>query len=98
MRGRQELSYVIDKIPEPPPIFKFIQEMTGMSLAEIYRTFNMGTVAALFTEERYVPKVVEAGRELGLRMLPGGATEAGPKRVVIRPINVTYEEDALQIR
>lgn len=98
MRGQTDLTYVIDKIPAPPPVFPFIQELSGMPDEEAYRTFGMGGGYALFVEEQYAPRVMQVSRDMGFSPLDAGVTEEGPKRVVIKPIGVTYEEDALQIR
>ena len=34
--------YLVDDLPEPPPIFGLIAEAGGVSAAEMYRVFNMG--------------------------------------------------------
>lgn len=37
-----EVGFVLDKMPEPPEIFKAIQKIGKVSDREMYRTFNMG--------------------------------------------------------
>jgi phosphoribosylformylglycinamidine cyclo-ligase len=32
----------LPKLPEPPPIFRLIQALGHITMAEMYRTFNMG--------------------------------------------------------
>jgi phosphoribosylformylglycinamidine cyclo-ligase len=34
--------YVLDNLPEPPPIFSLIRRLGKLGLAEMYRVFNMG--------------------------------------------------------
>jgi len=36
------VGFYLDSMPEPPPIFKLIQKVGGISDREMYRTFNMG--------------------------------------------------------
>lgn len=37
-----DVAYVLDSLPEPPPIFNLIMDEGRVELAEMYRTFNMG--------------------------------------------------------
>jgi len=37
-----EAGFVLDKMPDPPGIFKAVQEIGGISDREMYKTFNMG--------------------------------------------------------
>lgn len=47
------VGYLIDRLPEPPPIFGLIQEAGGIDDAEMYRVFNMGVglVIAVASED-----------------------------------------------
>jgi phosphoribosylformylglycinamidine cyclo-ligase len=99
MRGRQELSYVIEKVPEPHPLFQFIQEFTGMSTKQMYQTYNMGAGYAVFVEPEHVEQVVLTASRLGQVAIDAGVVEYGPKRVVIRPLkDLTYLPEDLQIK
>lgn len=39
--------YLLDNLPEPPPIFSLIQRLGRLGVAEMYRVFNMGVGFAL---------------------------------------------------
>jgi phosphoribosylformylglycinamidine cyclo-ligase len=39
--------YLLDNLPEPPPIFSLIQRLGGLGDAEMYQVFNMGVGFAL---------------------------------------------------
>ncbi len=41
-RATAPVGYVLDKLPEPPPIFKLIQHYGSITDAEMYFTYNMG--------------------------------------------------------
>ncbi len=42
IRVKANVGYVIEDLPEPPPIFPLIQKLGALDAAEMYRTFNMG--------------------------------------------------------
>jgi phosphoribosylformylglycinamidine cyclo-ligase len=56
MRGRGNLTYVIEKIFEPQEVFLFIQKHAGLSDYEIYETYNMGQDFAIFLPEKDIKK------------------------------------------
>ena len=37
-----EVGFTLDAVPEPPPIFKLIQDTGHISAEEMYTVFNMG--------------------------------------------------------
>lgn len=98
MRAQRELTYVIDKIPTPQPIFQLIQEVSGMSNEQIYGDYNMGAGFALIATERSVNKILEISQKLGYSALDAGHIERGPRRVVIEPLNIEFKGSSLQIR
>lgn len=101
MRAQRELSYIIDRIPEPQPVFRLIQEASGMADEQIYGDYNMGAGFALFVEKVKVPKVLEAAERLGYKALDAGVIEEGPRRVVFTEgtgKKVLFEDKTLQIR
>ncbi len=98
MRPEANFTYVIDKIPEPHPIFEVIQSRSGMSDEQIYGDYNMGAGFALFVPEEDVDKVLVATEKAGQKAIDAGYIESGPRRVVIRPIEVEYKGESLQIR
>jgi phosphoribosylformylglycinamidine cyclo-ligase len=98
MRATSDFSYIIDKIPQPHPIFQLIQELSGASDKQMYEDYNMGAYYALFVEPEQVDRVKKVAEAHGQTALEAGYVEAGPKRVVIRPIDVEYKGEELQIR
>jgi phosphoribosylformylglycinamidine cyclo-ligase len=98
MRSSHELSYMIEKIPEVPPVLTHLCEVAGMGAAEAYGTFNMGAGFALYVAEQSVPRALELCAARGTPLLDAGRVESGPRRVVIEPLGVSYAGESLSIR
>ena len=41
-RCEADVSFVLDSLPEPPPVFQLIKSRGEVTIAEMYRVFNMG--------------------------------------------------------
>ena len=98
MRSHKKLTYIIEVLPKPKPIFNKIQEKTGMSSTQMYGDYNMGAGMALFVPEGGVAKIFSITKLMGIQALDAGFVEKGPRRVVIRPIGVEFQGSQLQIR
>lgn len=98
MRATPEYSYVFDKIPEPAPIFRLLQDVSGMDDMDMYTTYNMGAYFALFVKPENVSKVQEVAELHGQKALDAGYIESGPKKIVIRPLDLEIPPEYLQIR
>jgi len=98
MRGRGNFTYVIEKIFEPQELFLFIQKHAGLSDYEIYETYNMGQDYALFLPEKDIKQALAIIKENGFEGLNAGYIEKGEKQVIIKPKNITYEGDTLNVR
>lgn len=98
MRAKQPFTYVLDQLPRPQAIFRFLQEQTNAPDRAMYETYNMGAGFALIVRESSVGVVLRAASELGLMAFVAGHVEAGPKRVVIGPLDIEYAADTLAVR
>ena len=98
MRSSLELSYVMESIPEVPPVLSHLCEVSGMGAAEAYGTFNMGAGFAFYVAPGGVPRALQVAAERGSPLLDAGRVEEGPRRVVIEPLGVTYAGESLSIR
>jgi len=99
MRAPQTLAYVIDQIPEPQPVFNFIQKHGNVSDEEMYGNFNMGAGFAIFVAEKDAEKVVGLATALGMESLIAGLVYSGDeKKVVILQKNLTYYGSSLGVR
>lgn len=100
MRARRDnLRYVIDKVPNPQGVFEFIQRHAGMDDQEMYGTYNMGAGYALFVPEAQAARArqVALGTQ-GYDLLQAGFVEKGPKEVVIRPLGIVFPGSSLSVR
>jgi phosphoribosylformylglycinamidine cyclo-ligase len=90
--------YRIDKLPAVPPVLKFIQQQAGQDDFEAYGTLNMGAGFALFVAAHDAERAAAVAREQGVDALVAGRVEAGPKELLIEPLNIRYGDDALKLR
>ncbi|OGG31237.1 phosphoribosylformylglycinamidine cyclo-ligase [Candidatus Gottesmanbacteria bacterium RIFCSPLOWO2_01_FULL_46_9] len=98
MRARGEFSYIINTVPDPQPVFRFMREQSGNTDYDMYGTFNMGAGFALYIPERDVKRTQKIIGEHKLKSWFAGVIHKGTKRVVIGPKRITYASDTLQVR
>lgn len=92
MRARKSLTYVIDRTPEIPPLFRFIMEQGPVELREMYGTFNMGAGYAVFVEPKFAESAIHIAHSLGIDAIDAGPVVDGDRKVVIRPHGLEYTE------
>lgn len=98
MRAPSALSYVVETIPEVPPVLRLLRELAGMDDAEAYGTFNMGLGYVFFVAPADVDRALGAAAAHGCELIRLGHVEKGPKRVCIEPLQVVFDDASLQIR
>lgn len=98
MRAKEEFSYVIETLPEVDGLFEFIQENSGMSNENMYGTFNMGAGFAIMLPAGQAQKAVEIIKENGFKSWVAGKVESGEKQVIIKPLNINFKSESLNIR
>lgn len=102
MRANEPFTYVINELPKQLPIFDFIQEHGSIEDREMYGNYNMGAGFALFVPDSSVSDLMyilhryQEADWFGANV--AGHIEKGPKRVIIKPKNVTFEGDELAVR
>jgi phosphoribosylformylglycinamidine cyclo-ligase len=100
MRLEAPLVYRIEHVPQPQPVFRFLQEQTQMDEREAYGTFNMGVGFAVYVRPGEVVAALAAAETAGLKAWRAGSVrgEGGRKAVEIVPLGITYEGESLKIR
>lgn len=98
MRAARELTYVIHRIPPVPPVLTFLQQKAELSTEEAYGTLNMGAGFALYLPASAVEQALGVGKQSGFDLLHAGEVQAGPQRVVIQPLGITFEGASLRVR
>ena len=98
LRHPKPLGYRVHTLPPVPPVLSFIQQQAQLDDEEAYATFNMGAGFALFVAAEDAQNTVAVARDCGVPAWIAGQVEAGEKRLVIEPLNVTWGDEALQLR
>lgn len=99
MRAPDALAYVIERIPEPQPVFEFMQSAGGVDDREAYGNLNMGAGFAVYVPEKDVAMVLDIARDFPFAAFRAGHIEtSATKRVVIVPKSLEYSADTLQVR
>lgn len=100
MRLEAPLSYEIDRLPEPQPVFELIVDAAKLDPSEAYGTFNMGVGFAAIVRPGDADATIAAAKSAGYDAWLGGTVRDGngSKRVVLKPLDLTYSGDELKIR
>jgi phosphoribosylformylglycinamidine cyclo-ligase len=98
MRASRQLTYRLRHVPAVPPVLAFLQQAAELSTQEAYGTLNMGAGFALYLPAAAVEAALRVGKQSGFELLHAGAVEAGPQRVIIEPLSITFEGESLQVR
>jgi len=99
MRASRDLSYVIDQVPQPQPVFQLIQEQSRNNDAEMYGNFNMGAGFAVFMLEKDVELAQRIAIEkYGWQSGKAGYVNQGPRQVIIQPKKLTFRGETLKVR
>lgn len=98
MRARGNFTYTIEKIFEPQEVFKFIQKHAELSDFEMYQTYNMGQDYAIFLPETDIAKAQSIVKQNGFESINGGFITEGERQVIIKPKNLTYKSETLDLR
>lgn len=98
MRARGNFTYMIEKIFDPQEIFLFIQKHANIDDYEIYQTYNMGQDYALFIPKKDMKKALQIVKKNKFQGLDAGYIKKGEKQVIIKPKNLVYKGDTLDLR
>jgi phosphoribosylformylglycinamidine cyclo-ligase len=85
-RIQAPMGFVIDQLPEPPPIFRLIQAHGRVSDAEMYQVFNMGVGFCVVTAPMAAAQVHAIARQHGVIAYDLGHAVVDPeRRIWVRP-------------
>jgi phosphoribosylformylglycinamidine cyclo-ligase len=97
MRPTKQLTYRIAELPPVPAVLEFLVEQAGLDPHAAHSTFNMGSGFALYCAAGTGPRLVALAQQLGLQALLAGRVEAGPRRVILEPVGVCFEDAELEL-
>ncbi len=98
MRHPAELTYRIRQLPDVPAVLSFIQQEAGLDARAAYGTFNMGAGFAVFVPAEDAARAAAVARKAGVDAWVAGSVEAGPRRLVIEPLDLEYAGSELGVR
>lgn len=98
MRARGQFTYVIEKLFSPQEIFLFIQQHANIDDYEIYQTYNMGQDYVIFLPQKDIAKAQEIVKQDGFESIDAGYIEQGERQVIIKPKNLVYKGETLDLR
>lgn len=98
LRHPGQFTYRIHSVPPVTPVLKFIQEHAKQDDREAYSTLNMGAGFAIFVPAEDARRTVEVAQAQGVPAYLAGQIEAGPKQLLIEPLNIRFGDDDLQLR
>jgi phosphoribosylformylglycinamidine cyclo-ligase len=67
LRVQTPCTFVLDAMPEPPPIFSLLQRLGDIADAEMFTTFNMGIGFCVVVASEHADKALQILREAGER-------------------------------
>ncbi|MCX6816084.1 MAG: AIR synthase-related protein [Candidatus Aenigmarchaeota archaeon] len=94
-RAKRDFTYVIENLPEPPEVFKFLIEEGSrhkfdVSDRENYYVWNMGTSIALIAPADSADRMRAIAEQHGTELQILGHVEEGERKVVLTQKNVKY--------
>ena len=98
MRANADFTYELDFVPDVPAEFEIIQKEAGVDLEEMYGNFNMGAGFAVFLPSDQAKDVIKIADSVGLKAWEAGTVKEGDKKVVIKPLDITFSEETLGVR
>lgn len=98
MRARSNFTYIIEKIFEPQEVFLFIQKNANLSDYEMYQTYNMGMDYALFIPEKDIEKAQRIIKKHKFQSINAGYIVKGKRQVIIKPKNIVFSGETLDLR
>jgi len=84
-RVRSEVGFILDFLPEPPPIFKLLQKEGDITDAEMANTYNMGVGLCAVVPESEAQAVMDVFRAHHIDSWVIGRAVADPERLVRIP-------------
>jgi len=98
MRHPADFTYRIRRLPDVPAVLSFIAKEASLDARSAYGTFNMGAGFAVFVAAEDAERAAGVARSAGVEAWVAGVVEAGPRRLVIEPLELEYAGNELGVR
>ena len=91
MRAKKSFTYIIEKLPKKPKVLEYLQKIENIPDNEAYETWNMGLGFVIFAPESQEKKIAKISQKYKIKFKKIGYLQKGPKKVIIKPLNIVYE-------
>lgn len=98
MRSKQEFTYIIETIFAPQELFLFMQKHANLTDYQMYEEFNMGMDYAIFLPKKDVKKAQDIVKKCGFESIDSGHVEKEKRQVIIKPKNIIFKGETLDLR
>lgn len=102
MRAEKPFEYHFEETMPVQAEFELMQKESGVTDKEMYSTFNMGAGYGVFVSPEFSADVINIAKECGFYAKPcgivGKEVDESKKKLVIKPKDITFDSDALQVR
>ncbi len=98
MRAKGNFTYIVEKLFEPQEVFLFIQKHAELSNYDAYDTYNMGQDYVIFLPKKDVKKAQSIITKNKFESLDAGFIKNGPRQVIIKPKNLIFKSETLDLR
>jgi phosphoribosylformylglycinamidine cyclo-ligase len=98
MRHPASFTYRMRLTPPVPAVLRFLEREARLDAREAYGSLNMGAGFALFVAAHDAEACLRAAQAAGVAAYLAGAVEAGPRRVLIEPLDLVFESHELELR
>jgi phosphoribosylformylglycinamidine cyclo-ligase len=88
LRLESDVSYDVETLPDPQPIFKLLQEKGNVGTSEMYEVFNMGIGFCVVAEAGSESEILDCARSDGKDAWVLGKVVAGNREVHLRSLNL----------
>lgn len=93
-RVRSPVGFILDHMPEPPPIFKLIQREGRIENTEMAHTFNLGVGLCVVVPAAEAEQAARISREFGIpAQIIGRAVPDPEKKIVLPGLRVVGKAD-----
>ncbi|MDI6689987.1 MAG: phosphoribosylformylglycinamidine cyclo-ligase [Actinomycetota bacterium] len=88
-RVASEVGYVINYLPEPPPIFSLIKKLGNVTDEEMYKVYNMGIGFCLVMAPDDLAPALEIIKKHDIKGYQIGCVRGRERRIIIEPRKLT---------
>jgi phosphoribosylformylglycinamidine cyclo-ligase len=94
MRSKKPLRYVIHQTLPVPPVFEFVEQVTGMTRSESLKIFNCGVGMAVYLDtQETAQETVSIAKKHGLNAIVAGEIVEAPRReIAVEPLGLRLDD------